>query len=80
MVYPLLLSVITPHLFALIGLEFAIRVPSRGAHQERSNSIRAHVGAGVGTQGRRQHVRRERALSLRVLDSGWPGHLLAHLP
>lgn len=50
MAYPLLLPVITPHLFALIGLEFAIRFPQSGAHQERSHSTGTQKSAGLASR------------------------------
>lgn len=53
MAYPLLLSVITPPLFALIGLEFAIRFPQSGARQERSHSTGTQMSAGLASRGSR---------------------------
>lgn len=54
MAYPLLLPVITPHLFALIGLEFAIRFPQSRAHQERSHSTGTQKTAGLASRGSRR--------------------------
>ena len=77
MAYPLLLSVITPHLFALIGLEFAIKFPQSGAHQERSHSAGTQMSAGLASRGSRRGG--EESVSCESFIMGALVTILAHL-